>query len=165
MQHIVHYMYCLNGHYVTALTVLANWSRMEAMMAEQEHSELPKFCTTCGAPSIGECQHCKAPIKVRGRSSGRPAYCGGCGRPFPWTEKALSAAKDYTDELEQFSPEEKATLKATFDDLTSDTPRTPLAVSRFKKFMVKAGPVAQTAFLKMFEIVVTEGTKKMMGEP
>ena len=53
---------------------------------------------------------------------------------------ALSAAKEYTDDLDQLSAEEKTTLKGTLDDLTSDTARTPLAASRFKKFVSKIGP-------------------------
>jgi hypothetical protein len=93
----------------------------------------------------------------------KPGYCGGCGKPFPWTETALSAAKAYTDELDQLSPEEKTTLKETFDDLTIDTARTPLAANRFKKFMSKIGPSAAGAVGKIVEAVATEAAKKMLG--
>jgi hypothetical protein len=93
----------------------------------------------------------------------RPGYCGGCGKAFPWTETALSAAKEYTDELDQLSPEEKTMLKGTFDDLTIDTARTPLAANRFKKFMSKMGPNAAGVLSKIVETVMTEAVKKMMG--
>jgi hypothetical protein len=53
--------------------------------------------------------------------------------------------------------------KGTLDDLTSDTPKTPVAASRFKKFMSKVGPGAETAFKKFVETVATEAAKKMMG--
>jgi hypothetical protein len=92
-----------------------------------------------------------------------PKYCGECGKPFPWTETALSAAKQYTNDLDQLSPEEKTVLKGTFDDLTSDTDRTPLAASRFKKFMSKIGPAAGGVLQKIVENVATEAAKKMMG--
>ena len=92
-----------------------------------------------------------------------PSYCGECGNPFPWTETALRAAREYTDELDQLSPEEKTLLKGTFDELTSDTPRTPLAASRFKKFMTKVGPVAGSVLQKTIETVVTGAAKKMIG--
>jgi len=93
----------------------------------------------------------------------RPGYCGGCGKPFPWTETAVSAAKEYTDELDQLSPEEKTMLKGTFDDLTIDTARTPLAANRFKKLMNKIGPNAAGVLSKIVETVMTEAVKKMMG--
>src|SRR5260370_42705987 len=101
-----------------------------------------KFCEDCGAPTIDQCQACCWPIAGLGPNSWMgdggpfkpPNYCGECGSPFPWTETALAAAKEYTDELEQLSPEEKDTLKKTIASLTNDTSPTPLAASRFKKF-------------------------------
>lgn len=74
---------------------------------------------------------------------------------------ALSAAKEYTDDLDQLSAEEKTALKATFDDLTSDTARTPLAANRFKNFVTKLGPVAGDALAKIIVNVATEAAKRL----
>jgi hypothetical protein len=162
-------MYCLNGHYVGVVNPILrarNSGQLRAMMERASQHEgqerLPAFCTRCGTPNISACQHCQAPIELRHMGS-KPGYCGGCGKPFPWTETALSAAKAYTDELDQLSPEEKTTLKETFDDLTIDTARTPLAANRFKKFMSKIGPSAAGAVGKIVEAVATEAAKKMLG--
>jgi hypothetical protein len=76
---------------------------------------------------------------------------------------ALFAAKEYTDDLDQLSAEEKKQLKATFDDLTSDTARTPLAANRFKKFVSKIGPVAGDVLTKIIVDFATEAVKKYMG--
>jgi len=92
-----------------------------------------------------------------------PQYCGECGSPFPWTATAIAAAKEYTDDLEQLSLEEKISLKNTFADLTSDTARTPLAASRFKKFTNKIGPAASSILQKIIETVLTEAAKKSIG--
>jgi hypothetical protein len=54
-------------------------------------------------------------------------------------------------------------LKATFDDLTSDTARTPLAANRFKKFVSKIGPVAGDVLTKIIVDFATEAVKKYMG--
>lgn len=129
------------------------------------------FCEKCGAATIDQCQACNWPIAGIGPNSWMggggpfepPRYCGECGKPFPWTEMTLAAAKEYTDELDQLSPDEKATLKGTFDDLTSDTARTPLAASRFKKFIHKIGPVAGGVLQKIVETIATEAAKKSMG--
>jgi hypothetical protein len=120
-----------------------------------------EFCEDCGAPAIAQCQKCQWPIRGIGphawmADSGPyrpPRYCGECGSPFPWSEKALAAAREYTDELDQLSPEEKVELKKTFDDLATDTPRTPLAASRFKKFIAKIGPQAGGILQKIVETV------------
>lgn len=135
------------------------------MMMERvqyEERKMQAFCTSCGAETINACQHCKTFIDL-GYPGQKSAYCGGCGKPFPWTEKALSAAKEYTDELDELSTEEKTTLKAVFNDLTVDTPRTELAASRFKKFIRKIGPAAGDALTKIMVNVATEAAKRGMG--
>src|SRR5882672_4531511 len=66
------------------------------------------FCEDCGAPAIDHCQTCCWPIAgigpydwMGGGGPYRPPkYCGECGKPFPWTETALEAAKEYTDDLD-----------------------------------------------------------------
>jgi hypothetical protein len=75
----------------------------------------------------------------------------------------LATAAEYADGLSQLTQAEKAELKGTLIDLTADTPRTPLAVSRFKKIMGKVGPVAFDAFSKILVNVLTEAAKKGAG--
>jgi len=149
---------CRNGHLI--------------LSSLQQFPQFKKsFCEECGAPAIESCQSCSWPIAGRGPDSWMggggpyrpPRYCGECGKPFPWTETALAAAREYTDDLDELSAEEKATLKGTFDDLAVDTARTPLAANRFKKFMTKVGPVAADVLQKIIETVATEAAKKAMG--
>src|SRR5277367_4892014 len=111
-------MYCLNGHYIGILHPTRRAVTMrefQAMLDEESAKQPPAFCTRCGALSINACQHCQTLIEPQNYQVGRPGYCGGCGRAFPWTEIALTAAKEYTDELD-LSQDEKATLKGTFAD-------------------------------------------------
>ncbi len=75
---------------------------------------------------------------------------------------ALVAAKDYTDDLD-LNTEEKIVLKNAFDDLTSDTARTPVAATRVNKFIIKVGPVAGGILQKLVETLATEAAKKAMG--
>lgn len=123
---------------------------------EEDQPRQP-FCSECGTQTIGACESCKSPIP-NGR---RPSYCGQCGKPFPWTATALQAAKEFTDELD-LSSEEKTSLKATLDELTVDSPRTELAVHRFKKFLIKIGPAAGEVLKKISIDVATEAAKKIM---
>src|SRR5208337_5660280 len=77
------------------------------------------FCPDCGAATIEQCPTCDWPIEGCGPNAWMagtgpyqpPKYCGECGNPFPWTETALAAAREYADEIEQLDPAEKDELK------------------------------------------------------
>ena len=92
-----------------------------------------------------------------------PRFCGNCGKPFPWTESALAAAKEYAGEIEELTRDEQESLMATFDDLASDTPRTVLAVSRFKKLAAKVGPAARAVLQRVVDAVATPAAKGALG--
>jgi len=158
-------IYCRNGHFIDgvdasddSMTMLRIQSAM--VQRQKELRGQSAFCPQCGESTINTCQHCNSPIMV---DRTEPSFCGVCGKPFPWTESAIAAANEYTDELDELSDEDKVTLKATFSDLTADTPRTDLAVSRFKKFMQKVGPAAGDVLTKIMVNVATEAAKKGMG--
>jgi hypothetical protein len=160
-------IFCLNGHYVELLSQplrARSGSELRYLMERASYQDPDKpqvFCTMCGARTLDACPHCSAPILYR-FAGDRAAYCSGCGKPFPWTETALAAAKEFADELE-ISDDDKAKLKSTFDDLTVDTPRTELAAHRFKKFTQRIGPAAGDVLTKIIVNVATEAAKKGMG--
>jgi hypothetical protein len=157
--------YCLNGHYIgqkssiprarTSLEVQRYLDR-----GEDPEPSLPAFCPTCGAKNINKCQSCKAPIEYYRETN---MYCGGCGKAFPWTEAALRSAKEFTDELQELSTEQKQILKQTFDDLVVDTPRTSLAASRFKRIVDTLAPAAKDILTKIVVEVATQAAKTGMG--
>jgi hypothetical protein len=144
------YIYCLNGHNIATVKLTAESPR--------------PFCTDCGKGVISACQNCQEPVDPTIKMK-RPAHCGGCGKPFPWTETAIQAANEYTDEIEELSPEDKVALKETFPDLATDTPRTPLAMKRFKRILSGAGSMAQEVVTKILTDVMTDGAKKLLLGP
>lgn len=158
--------YCLKGHLVGAEDAPPrDWDQVqEAALREFDEDEgykPPAFCTDCGSAIISTCNQCQK--KIAFENGRRPQYCRWCGSPFPWTVGALSAAREYADELDQLSSEEKIALKATFDELTTNTARTPLAATHFKKFMDKVGSPAAEILKKIVETVLTEAAKKTIG--
>ncbi|HXJ38762.1 MAG TPA: DUF2321 domain-containing protein, partial [Bryobacteraceae bacterium] len=84
------------------------------------------------------------------------------GKPFPWTETALATAEEYADEVGLGSAE-RAELKTSLGDLTSDSARTPLAVMRVKKVLAKIGPEAGKGLLQIVVSVLTEEAKRQFG--
>ena len=162
-------IYCLSGHFIAVFnrTIRArSGAHLRALMeraSQNEGEERPaRFCTKCGAATISACQHCQTKFEYRFVGD-RPSYCGGCGKALPWTEAALSAAREYTEELSQLNEIEKTNLNRIIVDLTSETERTPLAVNRFKVFMTKIGPSAATILTETIKAVVSEAAKKMLG--
>jgi len=89
-----------------------------------------------------------------------PSFCPNCGKPYPWTEEKLKAAKELTDEFENLSPEERETLKKSLDDIVRDTPQTPIAATRFKKLVAKAGKVAADGLRDILVDIASEAAKK-----
>lgn len=160
---------CLNGHMVT-----------DHSQSRREFSK--KFCPACGAETITHCRHCNAAIQGALHSTywsggseylGTPpieqtrttrgvvhAYCHSCGKPFPWTSAAIEAAKALAQELDELTDAEKILLQASIDDLVADTPRTNVALVRFKKLMPKLGRQAAEGLKNILVNVVTEAVKK-----
>ena len=145
---------CLNGHVINSSSA-----------SSPLHNK--KFCDKCGAQTITHCQYCDksiqgyyhSPYIIIG-SYNKPNFCHECGKPYPWTEAKLSAAKELSDEFENLSPHERETLKKSLDDIIIDTPHTPVATTRFKKLMAKAGKVAADSLKEIIIDVASEATKK-----
>jgi hypothetical protein len=147
---------CLNGHKVNARST-----------EYPEHNQ--EFCDRCGKATITSCMSCEATIRGHLFDSGLllptfhlPAYCFKCGKAYPWTEATLSAARELVDELDSLSPEEREQLKSSFDDLVSDTPRTALATTRFRRLVTKAGGAAASALKEILVSVVSETAKRVL---
>jgi len=147
---------CLNGHVVN-----------DSAVGSPEHNK--KFCDLCGKPTITSCQNCESPIQgyyymesVTGYGYDRPAFCPQCGHAYPWTQAALDAAREFADELDELNGEEKELLKRSLDDIVGDTPRTPLAATKFKKYAAKAGKAAADSLKSILINVASETAKKLL---
>ena len=164
-------VYCQNGHFNGYLP--ERNPRLEFNGAFHDWQERGisdqlkqmSYCPKCGTENTYFCQHCKTPITDENEFAGtdRPAYCTACGKPLPWTVAGLNAAEEYMDELENLTLEQKTEFKATLKDLTSDTPRTSLAVLRFKKCIKQVSPAAGQQFVKIAGDIVTSAAKKELG--
>lgn len=152
---------CLNGHMIN-----------DSIQTYPQHSK--KFCDKCGAPTISECPSCKKSIRGQYHVSGSivlgykhptPTFCEGCGKPFPWTETKLVAAKEIADELEGLSPEERERLKGSLDDLIKESPKTEPAKLKFKNVMRKAGAGSIEIMKDALSDVLSETVKKTLFGP
>lgn len=153
---------CLNGHVITSTA--------------RSSPELRKnFCSRCGAATIAECPGCQSFIRGRYQVSGivdltpgpstPPAFCHACGKPYPWTEAALEAARELIDLEDNISAKEREALKADLSALLTNTPRTQIAATKFKLFIAKAGKPVADALYQFIIDFASETAKKLLGMP
>ncbi len=149
---------CLNGHLIT--------SHAQSFPDGQR-----KFCAKCGEPTTMKCPPCSANIRGYYHVPGVislvdsyqvPAFCADCGKPYPWTERKLQAAKDLTADLDGLDSHEKALLTKSLDDLLRDTPQTAVAATRFKKLVSKAGRTGAEGLKSIMVDIVSEAAKKLI---
>ena len=94
-----------------------------------------------------------------------PTYCPDCGKPYPWTEAKLKAARELTDLLEDLSTEEREILKKSFDDIMLDTPQTTVAATQFKRLAAKVGKIAAEQLRELVVDIASETAKKIILGP
>jgi hypothetical protein len=148
----------MNGHIIT------NYANMHP-------EDRKKFCPQCGQPTILACGSCNASLQGEeidpevvfiGFGSTPPAYCHECGVAHPWTKRRIDTAIEMAAEVES-DPHELEKLRESIGDLANETPRTPLAVTRFKKLMGKAGGVLGPALGKILADIANEAIQKQLG--
>lgn len=151
---------CLNGHVIS-----------DNIGDYPEHWE--KFCKDCGAETINKCLNCGTDIRgdyhvngvicLGGERMKAPLYCHNCGKPFPWTEDELEAARIAIDEDDRLKPEDKEKLKMSLPDLIAETPSTSLAVSRMKKAFLCIGNFTKDILNKFIVSMCCEAAKSQLG--
>ena len=119
-------MICKNGHYLSCFS--------------------GNYCNNCGAETIDSCSHCSEEIPLLDspklvKNYKVPSYCSNCGKPFPWTQTLLETAEAIVHEDESLAEEQMAEFCKCFPDIICTTPKTQLALIRYKKFIDKAAPI------------------------
>jgi hypothetical protein len=151
---------CRNGHVITA-----NYDK---------HPEFRKaFCDKCGAATITHCEGCTKAIRGRYHSDIRnlldnysaPRFCPHCGKPYPWTASRLQAAKTLFEELEDLNVDDRRLLGQDLDDMVTDSPKTEVASSRFRRIMKKAGKESYDVVKRAVTDLVSEAVKKTLFGP
>jgi hypothetical protein len=129
-----------------------------------------KYCEACGEATLTACPGCGHPIRGEFNGIGfakyqPPAFCRNCGKPFPWTERTLEAARELASEAENLSAEEQKEFAGTIDDLVRELPRTQGAAMRFKRLATKAGSVTAGALRDVLVDIVSETARKAIWGP
>lgn len=144
---------CLNGHIVNASS-----------------TQLPEFnstfCEKCGAKTIDACPSCAAPIRgaylATYSKTELPAFCHACGKSFPWTDTAIEASVHLATELGHLDATEASQFEEAVNELIRESPRMPIAASRFKKLLAKVGTETAPIIRDTLTDMLSETAKKML---
>jgi len=132
-------------------------------------SDYTPYCKLCGSESISKCQHCDTPL--RGSYENEisiewnylsPPYCYACGKPFPWTETLINNAVELISLDDNLSDEIKRIIKNALPDLIVETPSTPVAAAKYKKFIPSAAKYIQDGLKNLLIDVTSETVKKSL---
>lgn len=139
---------CLNGHIITK-------------NLEHDPESTEKYCSDCGKEVIEGCLKCDESIRsnIYDPIETPPNYCRNCSSPFPWTEKILNNAIELLSLDESLSDNHKDILQSVFPDLLVDTPTTPLAVAKYKKYISSSQGFIQDGLKQIFIDIVSEAVR------
>lgn len=145
---------CINGHVMSS-----------------SYSNVQPFCSKCGKPTISECTHCGSPLHGMRETPGvvylgakyhKDLYCYNCGNPYPWTESIINSAVEILSLDEELSKENIDILKNAIPDLLVDTPQTPVATARYKRFLDKTQNFIKNSLYQLFVDVLSDTVKKSL---
>lgn len=140
---------CMNGHLVSGAAAVS-------------HDEA-EWCGKCGAAILTACPGCKEPIPFHaGLEASLAQYCAACSRPYPWTERAVSAARSLIRELASLDQYERDQLRRSVDHLLRETPQTPLAITRIRKTLDRIGGDHAKALRELLFSVASETVKERL---
>ena len=133
------------------------------------------FCTQCGAVGIYACPECNEAIRgallflglyddwQKGQPITKPpGFCHKCGNAYPWTRARIEAAKELISEMDELQEADREALKSTLPDLIRESPKTELAVVRYKKLLKKAADGSKEGLKKILWVIVTESVKRTL---
>src|SRR5262249_45662476 len=104
------------------------------------------YCAKCGAGCIDACEHCKTSIRGRPMHSAsdysRPAFCHGCGRPYPWMADRLQTARELLRHDEKLTSADRIELFDLLQYVMSD-PMAPLTPAKRKLIDIRLSNATQ----------------------
>ena len=131
-----------------------------------------KFCKRCGAETITQCPACKASIRgyfhvegvfsISATGMKAPPFCIECGKPYPWTEERLIAARQLVEEMDLDVPEKTLVLE-DLENIIRDTPKATASAVRFDRYLENVKPTLKQGFKTILTEIVSHSVKNVLG--
>jgi hypothetical protein len=89
-----------------------------------------------------------------------PYYCYNCGEPYPWTRLILDSAVELLSLDENLDEETRKIISNSIPDLIVESPATPVAVARYKKYISSTQQFVRDGMKQLLVEVIAEALKK-----
>jgi len=128
------------------------------------------FCDKCGAPAVEKCASCQQPIQGYYWGSlsidayKPPSHCHNCGKPFPWTEARLRSISELLA-MSGVSAADQAALRDSVADLVAESPGTPVAIAKWRKYLAGTGKQLLDSFRELLVDVAAEAVNRKLFGP
>lgn len=148
---------CLNGHAIT--------DDVSSGLASE-------FCSQCGAGTIQKCPDCETFIRGHFHVEGviglgsvwtPPNHCHACGKPYPWTQAKLDAAKEMAEAIEELTEHERDVIAELMPHIIEETPRTKPAGFKLAAIVGKLSGPAKEAFKGLLNEIAIDAGKSSLG--
>ena len=148
---------CMNGHIVTKSAATSPEFRK-------------KFCDTCGEPTTMTCAGCNASVQGHYHIPGvfgfgdydPPHYCHNCGKPFPWTTRALEAVAQLASDDGSLTSDEAVQFENDLREIIRESPQGKVSANRVKKFLDKMPDGTVEMIRGILVDIASESVKKML---
>lgn len=94
-----------------------------------------------------------------------PLFCEHCGKVFPWTHRALVAAREIVAGEQALTAQDKASFEVDVSDVIRDVPRTRAAAIRIRGLLAKVPSAVGSALRDIVVDVASEAAKKIILGP
>ncbi|WDA69233.1 DUF2321 domain-containing protein [Lactococcus lactis] len=148
---------CLNGHQITTCFEM------------DDSSDNSEYCQECGKKVISACPNCSKPILGAyisdfildfDFSCAIPKYCRYCSNPYPWTELVINTTKEILSLEDGINESDKTLINDSIPDLLVDTPKTNLAIVKFKKGFASTSAIVKESLRELLVDIISETAKK-----
>ncbi len=148
---------CLNGH------------QIDTCYDMTDNPNNPEYCEECGKKVISACPSCSEPILGAYVSSfylsldfscAIPNYCKHCSKPYPWTELVINTTEEILSLDDAITENDKSLINDSISDLLVDTPKTKLAIAKFKKGLSSTSSIVKDSLRELLVDVISETAKK-----
>ncbi len=150
----------LHGRYDTAL--ICSNGHVITNSIERHPASYSDYCSECGERTTAVCLNCKAKIRGFIETPGwrvvpykLPLYCYSCGKPYDWTYKKVTAAKEYVDLIDDLSDSDKVALKKDIESLSHNSPQAQVVAAKFN-ILLKKAPQKAAQTLRELVIEITD---------
>jgi len=126
-------------------------------------------CEDCGAAAVASCQNCKTSLRgsyKSGLSTSKwcpPAFCHGCGAPFPWTLAKIGAVRELTDAIDELTAHERNQLLEFLPHILADTPRTEPAAFKAAAIIGRITGPGKKVLYDLLINLAADGAKRVLA--